>query len=369
MKFLNEILALVGNELVIDLSTTVLMTIFLAFTSRSLLGILDKTSAPRWVKSFMDSLKKPIPFIILGYGFFHSLETITLTYPLIVGPKKFEQAKYIFLLGTLTFLALKWKQSFSQRLIERLSNTKDPFVDPSAVFPLSKMLSIVILCISFGLILDIIGVPISTLLAFGGIGGLAISWAAKDVVANFFGGLMIYINRPFAIGDWIKSPNKNFEGVVEEIGWYRTQIRSFERRPTYIPNAMITDAVIENPGRMYNRRINATIGLKYDDIDKISPIVEEIKKMLSEHKDIDQDQTQLVNFTGYGAYSLDINIYVFTKTTNWAKFRDAQQDVFLKVAQIVRRNHADFAFPTHTLEFSNDDASRPETKALTSGAR
>ena len=364
MRFIEEILALVENKLLVDLSTSILGTLLLAFTSRGLLNFVRRTSAPQWIISFIDSLKKPIPFIILGYGFFHTLEIVTEAYPQVIGPRKFEQAKFIFLVGTLTYLLLKWKHSFSMRLTSRLGESEDPFVEPSAVFPLSKMLSIVILCLSAGLILDIIGVPISTLLAFGGIGGLAISWAAKDVVANFFGGLMIYINRPFAIGDWIKSPNKDFEGVVEEIGWYRTQIRSFERRPTYIPNAMITDAVIENPGRMYNRRIKTDIGLRYQDLDKIPSIVKDIKDMLFKHKDIDQDQLQLVNFTGYGPYSLDINIYVFTKTTNWSRFRDVQQDVFLEIASIIKSHSADFAFPTQTLDLPKPER-QTELEAMT----
>ena len=352
MNLIEILKDLISNRLFVDLFTSISTTFFLALSSRSILGFVKKTSAPKWVVSFFEAIKKPIPFIILGYGFFDALEILTATYPQIIGPKKFEQAKFIFLVGTLTYLILKWKHSFSQKLTDILSESEKPFLDPTAVFPLSKILSILIICICSGLILDIVGVPISTLLAFGGIGGLAISWAAKDVIANFFGGLMIYINRPFAIGDWIKATNKDFEGVVEDIGWYRTQIRSFERRPTYIPNAMITDAVIENPGRMYNRRIKTDIGLKYDNIEVLPDVVSDIKKMISEHKGIDQNQLQLVNFTNYGAYSLDINIYVFTKTTNWSDFRDVQQDIFLKIAEIVRKNNAEFAFPTQTLDLS-----------------
>ena len=199
------------------------------------------------------------------------------------------------------------------------------------------------------MILDSFGVPINTLLAFGGIGGFAISWASKDVIANFFGGLMIFLHRPFVNGDWISSPNKNFDGIVEKIGWYRTQIRTFERRPAYIPNSQITDAIIQNPSRMYNRRIKEDIGLRYNDITVVKNVIEDIRSMLKFHEGIAQDQTLMVHLFRYGAYSIDINIYCFTKTKNWKEFRDIQQEVLLLIAEIVKNNGADFAFPTKTV--------------------
>jgi MscS family membrane protein len=280
---------------------------------------------------------------------FHAFETVSLKYPKYVGPDKFQQSKYIFLTLSITYFLLKWKNSFSEKMYRKLTKKKSNVLDPSAIYPLSKILSIIIITTCMIITLDIVGVPVSALLAFGGVGGLAISWAAKDVVANFFGGLMIFVNRPFIIGDWIKSPNKNFEGVVEEIGWYRTQIRSFERRPTYIPNSIITDAIVENPGRMYNRRLNANIGLRYKDITKIPAITKDLRDLLANHEAIDQSQTQMVHFVGFGAYSLDINMYAFTKTTQWADFRNIQQDMLMKIAKIVLGHGADFAFPTQSL--------------------
>ena len=100
-----------------------------------------------------------------------------------------------------------------------------------------------------------LGYSISGVLAFGGIGGIAVGFAAKDLLANFFGGLMIYLDRPFSVGDWIRSPDKNIEGTVEEIGWRLTRIRTFDKRPLYVPNSTFTQISVENPSRMLNRRI------------------------------------------------------------------------------------------------------------------
>ena len=106
---------------------------------------------------------------------------------------------------------------------------------------------------------------VSGLLAFGGIGGIAVGFAAKDLLANFFGGLMIYLDRPFSVGDWIRSPDKEIEGTVEDIGWRLTRIRTFDKRPLYIPNSIFASISVENPSRMSNRRIYEKIGIRYDD--------------------------------------------------------------------------------------------------------
>ncbi|MCB9229158.1 MAG: mechanosensitive ion channel family protein [Deltaproteobacteria bacterium] len=345
----NKLLDLIRQQLVIDLSLILTVTFFMAIISRKLFRWLSGHQLPPWLISLLRAVGKASPLLILIYGGLYAIETILRHVSRLMAPESIANARHIFLAGSLCWLILRWKSAFIAGLNRRLQAAHEPLLDNAAILALNKLSSIVVITVTGLLILDLTGVPVSTLLAFGGVGGLAISWAAKDVVANFFGGLMIYVNRPFGTGDWIKSPNKNFEGVVEEIGWYRTQIRTFERRPTYIPNAMITDAIIENPGRMYNRRIMADIGLRYQDLDKIKAVITDIRQMLRQHPDIDQEQALFVHFAEYGAYSVNINIYTFTKTTNWEKSREIRQDILLRIADIVRNHQADFAFPTQNL--------------------
>ena len=106
--------------------------------------------------------------------------------------------------------------------------------------------------------------------------GIAVGFAAKDLLANFFGGLMVYLDRPFAIGDWIRSPDREIEGTVEEIGWRVTCIRTFDKRPIYVPNSVFTQVTVENPSRMLNRRIYETIGVRYDDAAKVRDIITDV---------------------------------------------------------------------------------------------
>jgi MscS family membrane protein len=198
-------------------------------------------------------------------------------------------------------------------------------------------------------VLQSLGYSVSGVLAFGGIGGIAVGFAAKDLLANFFGGLMIYMDRPFKVGDWVRSPDKDIEGVVEDIGWRLTRIMTFDKRPLYVPNATFTNISVENPSRMKNRRIYETIGVRYCDIDTLSLIIDNVRQMLTEHKDIDTQQTLMVNFNKMAESSLDFFIYTFTKTTNWERFHNVKQDVLFRVAKIIEQYNAQVAFPTSTV--------------------
>ncbi len=198
------------------------------------------------------------------------------------------------------------------------------------------------------------GMSLSGLMTFGGIGGIALGFASKDVLSNFFSGLMLYFDRPFNIGDWIMSPDRQIEGVVVEIGWRITKIMTFENRPLYVPNSLFSAISVVNPGRMTNRRINTQLGLRYEDADKIGAIVNDIRTMLQNNPKIDTTQTLLVYFDAFADSSLNVMVYCFTKTVKWAEWLEAQQEVYLKLIEIVHQHGADFAFPSETIYMNND---------------
>lgn len=222
--------------------------------------------------------------------------------------------------------------------------------DPTTVGAVSKLLRASVVITAVLGLLQALGYSISGVLAFGGVGGIAVGFAAKDLLANFFGGLTIYMDRPFAVGDWVRSPDKEIEGVVENIGWRQTRIRTFDRRPLYVPNATFTQISVENPSRMENRRILETIGIRYDDVDKMGAIVADVRQMLLDDERIETDtQTLIVNFNTFAASSLDFFVYTFTKTVNWVEFHEIKQDIMLKIADIIAGYGAEIAYPTSTL--------------------
>lgn len=238
-------------------------------------------------------------------------------------------------------------------------------LDATTAGAVGKLLRASVIITSTLVIMQNLGYSISGVLAFGGFGGIAVGFAAKDLLANFFGGLVIYVDRPFVVGEWIRSPDQEIEGTVEHIGWRITRIRTFDQRPLYVPNGTFVKISIENPSRMHNRRINETVGVRYCDINSVAPMVQDIKNMLIEHEEIDNGRTLIVNFNQFGASSLDILLYTFTKTTNWVKFHQVKEDVLLKVSEIVANHQAEIAFPTRTLMIDSVPSAVTENRAVT----
>lgn len=226
--------------------------------------------------------------------------------------------------------------------------------DPATAGAVGKVLRASVTISAALMILQTFGLPIQGVLAFGGIGGIAVGFAAKDMLANFFGALMLFIDKPFAVGDWIRSPDREIEGTVEEIGWRITRIRTFDQRPLYVPNAAFANLSVENPQRMRNRRIYETLGVRYEDVSSVKKVIDDIREMLKNHPAIDTSRTLMVNLVSYGDYSVNFFIYTFTKTTVWTEFHEIKEEILLLIGDIVRKHGADFAFPTQTLHLENE---------------
>lgn len=241
---------------------------------------------------------------------------------------------------------------------EKLLTSADKMAEPmdeTTVYAIGKLVRATVIITSVLVVLQTLGYSISGVLAFGGVGGIAVGFAAKDLLANFFGGLMVYLDRPFKVGDWVRSPDKEIEGTVEKIGWRLTTIRTFDKRPLYVPNSAFTSISVQNPSRMSHRRIYETIGLRYDDSQQLETIILRVKEMLLAHDELDTNQTLMVNFNAFASSSLDFFVYTFTKTTNWVEYHAVKQDVLFKILEIVEQEGAEVAFPTSTVHLSGSE--------------
>ena len=255
---------------------------------------------------------------------------------------------------------LSWFASRFIRFVEQnVSNTsyRENPIDATTANAVAKLLRAAVLITAGLLILQNLGVSIGGVLAFGGIGGIAIGFAARDLLANFFGALMIFLDRPFSVGDWIRSPDRDIEGTVEEIGWRLTRIRTFDQRPLYVPNAVFASLAVENPERMLNRRIYETVGVRYDDTKVLPDILEGIRAYLIGNDSIDKDRVLMVNLTEFGPSSVNFFIYTFTKTIVWTEYHEIKEAVLLKIADIIESHGAEIAFPTQTVHLIDKDNS------------
>lgn len=343
LPFINE-----TDTWILQVFIIVFAALLLDFIQRKILRRIQKQleKTPNlWDDAFIHAVIKPLSVLIWFFGIAVAIEISGLSSALRI----FEVGVIFVLTWTLIRLI-----SFVQVNIIEQQKIQGKQVDKTTADAISQLLRVSVIITATLVGLQSLGFNISAVLAFGGIGGIAVGFAAKDLLANFFGGLMIYLDRPFSVGDWIRSPDRSIEGTVEKIGWRLTLIRTFDKRPLYIPNAMFSNISVENPSRMTHRRIYETIGIRYDDSKQLPEIISDVKEMLCNHPEIDTTQTMIVNFNKFAPSSLDFFVYTFTKTTDWIKFHEVKQDVLFKITEVVEKYGAEMAFPTSTIHLENE---------------
>ena len=343
LAFLGEVWVL---KIFIVVTVVVALNLFVGFVLRRAERMASTTSNV-WDDALIRAARRPLGVMFWVVGLAYAADAARVDAGLEVfhftGP-----VRDVGVVICLAWFLLRLVRNVSANIIQSREALGE-VVDHTTVDAVSKLLRITVLVIAGLIIMQHLGYSIAGLLTFGGIGGIAVGFAAKDILANLFGGLTIYLDRPFAVGEWIRSPDKEIEGTVEYIGWRHTRVRAFNKNPIYVPNALFTNIVVENPSRMTNRRIKETIGIRYEDVARMAPIVADVRAMLENHPEIDTSQTLIVNFNTFGPSSLDFFIYTFTKTKEWVHYHEIKQDVLLKVAEIIARHGAEIAFPTRTL--------------------
>ena len=300
--------------------------------------------------SLVESARRPVVYAIWIIG-------ISLAAESVGGAAQAEIFSHVSKLRDAGIISmLVWFSTRFTRLVEdklSYSEMTEGSLDKTTMSMMGKLIRAAILITGFLLVMQAFGISVTGVLAMGGVGGLAIGFAARDLLANIFGTIMIFIDKPFRVGDWVRSPDREIEGTVEEINWRATIIRTFDKRPLYVPNSLFANMAVETPSRQTNRRIYETIGLRYDDIETLEPILIDVREMLDKHQAIDQNQMIMVNFLNFGPSSLDFFLYCFTKTTDWATYHEIKEDVLFKIAAVIKKHNAEIAFPTQTLDIKS----------------
>ncbi len=240
----------------------------------------------------------------------------------------------------------------STKVLKAKAEDPEHWLDSGLVPLILLSLKTVVAILVFVLVAQNLGYSISGLVASLGIGGIAVALAAKDALANLISSIMLMIDRPFRIGDWIKSGE--FEGVVEDIGFRTTRIRTFEKTVQVVPNDKIANVMTENMDRRKDedvnmRRVKMTVGVEYKaSADEMEKAVEAIKGILQNSPNVDQ-RYHLVYFNDFGEFSLNIFVYYFANTTVWAKYLETRQEINLAIMRMLKEMGLSIAFPTQTI--------------------
>ncbi len=351
-----QILPKIGHNKYFGLYTwqiiTILLLVFLSFIihkmftfifEKVIIKYLTKFGFANVAKNVVIPIAKPVSLLIVFLFLYTFLPVLQL-------PIK----SNAFALYALKAIWPIFAIIFFYRLVDVLSlyfkkvaDKTESNLDDQLVPLVRKVLKTFVIIVGVLFIFDNLGQDITTILAGLSIGGLAFALAAQDTIKNFFGSVMIFVDKPFQVGDWITSGE--IDGTVEEVGFRSTRIRTFRNSVTYVPNGVIADKTVDNHGLRTYRRYFSQITITYDTPPHIIELfVEGLKELVKNHPKTRKDYYE-VHLNDMAASSLNIMFYIFFKVPTWSDELKARQEILLSIITLANSLGVNFAFPTQTL--------------------
>jgi len=340
------------------LLTGLLLRKIFEFILQNYIHSLARKTSSEWDDKLVSSLERPAGFTFLMAFFWLTASnlqlTVNLNYYLINGLE-------IAISGGIIWLIYNFIDIFSEMLAEITARTESK-LDDQLVPMVRKSLKILIVIIGVLFILQNNGINVASLLAGLGLGGLAFALAARDTLANFFGSITIFIDKPFQIGDWIKT--NNVEGTVEEVGFRSTRVRTFYNSLISIPNSTLANNDIDNLGLRKYRRIKTVLNVTYGTKpEQLEAFVEGIKAIIVANRYMWKDFYE-VHFNNFGSHSLDVLVYCFLEVPSWSDELQQKHNFYMEILRLAKEIGVEFAYPTQTIHvdsFYGDTPRKPDT--------
>ncbi len=332
-----------------------LIFIFMAFFIHKLLSKFIEKSAHRIIKKLkvkkisaeeMTSLIKPLSFLII-------ILLLSFVFPILQLPATFSiylatsiRAAIPLLFTITSFRLIKYIGLYLEMKASQTQNTMDDQLVPI----IRKSLRVFVITFGTLAILQSLNISIFPLLTGLSIGGLAFALAAQDTIKNFFGSVMIFIDKPFQIGHWITTDD--IDGTVEEVGLRSTRIRTFSNSLVTVPNGKLADATINNHGLRVYRRFYTTLSINYDTPPALIEVfIDGLKEIVNQHPDTNSDHNNIF-FNDMGAHSLKIMFYIFFEVPDWSSELKARHEILMEILKLGNVIKINFAFPTQTLHIA-----------------
>jgi len=280
----------------------------------------------------LHALEGPLQLAILGVGLY--VARIILASYLKPVEEQITQAFQIFFLIIVSFLLYRGTDLFIYYLEKFAKRTRTELDDLLLPY-LKKVIRVFLLLLVILKIAEVLlGMSMAALLGLLGGVGLTLGLVFKDLVANWFGCAIIYLDKLFQEGDWVCLDNGALvDADVEEIGLRSTKFRNFDKTVSIVPNSIIASAVVKNWSRMYKRRVKYNFSIDGVSAAKMEQLLEGIRNILSNDPDVHQE-FHMVNFRELDGNSRVIRLYYFTKTTVWAEHEKVRENVNLKLLRL-----------------------------------
>ena len=288
-------------------------------------------------------------FIILGIY----LAIVFLRGPLQINEQVMDIVTKAFRMISVIEIAVGLANSFTSKTIlgKKLRKSLSEKMDDTVFEFVLKIVRVLIYIIAIFLVLTILEINLTGLIAGLGLGGVIVTLAAQDTAKNLFGGAMIFVDKPFAVGDWIQVDN--YEGTIEDITFRTTRIRTFENALVNIPNAMIADASVTNWSKMEKRRYKTNLCVELNTpLEKLELLKTRIEKMLQERESV-YDDSIIVRFDQITDNGINILIYTYTNSVDYASYLKEVEDINIKIMKILKEENVKLAYDTKTVYVKN----------------
>lgn len=342
----------VWKSIAIGVGIFVLFMFLKNIFAKYVIKILDNVFKALKIKSarvILNAFEEPIKllFIVLGAYIFALIVNSSMAWGLKDGIDTIVKSSIIILIA----MALNNLTNSSDEFIERASTRYDIKVNAVLIPMLCKTIKFLILAFAIVQIADIWGLNVNAFITGLGLSGVVVALAAKDYAANMMSGVIIFLDNPFNIGDWIKC--NELEGIVEEISFRSTRIRTFDKVLISVPNSVLVNDPILNFNKRETRRVTMDIGVTYDtSIEQLRICVENLKTMLIEHEGVDNEMIN-VAFSTLNESSLDISLYFFISKTTYSEYMSVKEDINFKIMKILKDAHVEIAFPSRSIYIEN----------------
>jgi MscS family membrane protein len=339
------------NQVVIALGIFLAIYLFRKFFVRKIINLLYRLTSKTRIELddfLVAALDKPLQFFFIALGIYLALTYLPLSTETNVLVSRLFRSILVILAASCLWNVVGLYGQYS----EEHTGLPGVKIDRILLPFITRVLKFVIAALALIVLLQEWDYDVNGFIAGLGLGGLAFALAAQQTLSNVFGGIVIITDKPFSIGDWILTPS--VEGIVEDINFRSTKIRTFEQAVVTVPNSTLANEPVTNWSRMDKRRITFNLRLTFDTPrDKIEKCVTDIREMLQNHPAI-HPETIFVFFDSYGDSSLNIFLYFFTRTTVWEEYLRVKEDVNLRIMAIMEKEGVSVAFPSTSIYFENE---------------
>jgi MscS family membrane protein len=343
----------------IGLFGAILIGLILRTVASYLIGLSKKVTSKtrhQWDNEIMIAVERPSGVVVAGVFWLFAIHALRFEGNVLA---IFNIAVQV-VIGVGCIWAFYRLADVAAEYMAELTSRTESTLDDQLVPLIRKSLKVFVVVFGVLVVIQNMGVNVLSLLAGLGLGGLAFALAARDTCANLFGSIMILLDRPFQIGDWVIIGS--LEGTVEEIGFRSTRIRTFYDSLISVPNATVANANIDNMGSRRHRRIKAFFGVTYDtDPEKLEAFLEGVKNIVKASPHTRKNGYHVV-LNSYQDSCLSVMLYCFLEVPDWSHELIAKQNIYLEIHRLAHKLEVEFAFPTQTLHV----ASTPESPMIES---